>query len=204
MNPHVFMELVQAHPRVRLWFSGHFHLSHNYADSISVAAGCVFVQTGVIGRHSSRDGFRQSRLLRATRDAFEVWTVDHEDSGARRLDLTAPWGFEGAPQKLISDDELVCDPAAGYVCARDACSILWHEGIRWFATGSTTLLAQQDDKLIEYDVRTFAPTGMRLCACVSNWDLSDAVTDLRLGAQAASRWTWRARRWCCATPRGAT
>lgn len=43
--------------------SGHFHLSHNYADSISVVGGTAFVLTGVIGE-CNRDGFRHSRLLK--------------------------------------------------------------------------------------------------------------------------------------------
>lgn len=42
----------------------HFPQSHNYADSISVVGSCAFVQTGVIGATSTRDGFRHSRLLR--------------------------------------------------------------------------------------------------------------------------------------------
>lgn len=42
---------------------GHFHLSHNYARSISVAGSCAFVQTGVIG-DCNRDGFRHSRVLK--------------------------------------------------------------------------------------------------------------------------------------------
>lgn len=40
----VFLDVVRRHPRIKAWFSGHFHLSHNYADSISVASGCAFVQ----------------------------------------------------------------------------------------------------------------------------------------------------------------
>ena len=43
--------------------AGHFHLSHNYADSIAVAGQCAFVQTGVIG-DCNRDGFRHSRVLK--------------------------------------------------------------------------------------------------------------------------------------------
>ncbi len=46
--------------------AGHFHLSHNYADSIAVAGGCAFVQTGVIS-DCNRDGFRHSRLLKGAR-----------------------------------------------------------------------------------------------------------------------------------------
>jgi hypothetical protein len=49
--------LVEQHPNIKLWFSGHFHLSQNYADSISVVGSCAFVQTGVIGE-CNRDGNR--------------------------------------------------------------------------------------------------------------------------------------------------
>ena len=42
---------------------GHFHLSQNYSNSISVVGQTAFVHTGVIGE-SHRDGFRHSRLLK--------------------------------------------------------------------------------------------------------------------------------------------
>ena len=45
-----FMELISRKgDMIALWFNGHFHLSHNYYDSISVVGETVFVQTGVIG-----------------------------------------------------------------------------------------------------------------------------------------------------------
>ncbi len=72
-DPRQFIELVQRHPNVRLWFSGHFHLSHNYADSVSAMGRCAFVQTGVMGE-CHRDGFRQSRVLKgAARGAVTGW-----------------------------------------------------------------------------------------------------------------------------------
>jgi hypothetical protein len=56
-RPQRFIQLVEQHPNIKLWFSGHFHLSQNYADSISVVGSCAFVQTGVIGE-CNRDGNR--------------------------------------------------------------------------------------------------------------------------------------------------
>ena len=44
-----FIRICRRHPNIRLWFSGHFHLSHNYRESISTVGTCAFVQTGVIG-----------------------------------------------------------------------------------------------------------------------------------------------------------
>ena len=58
-----FVALVEACPDVRLWFSGHYHLSHQYQTSISVVNSCAFVQVGVIGPKATRDGYRQSRVL---------------------------------------------------------------------------------------------------------------------------------------------
>lgn len=66
------MQLLTDFPRIRAWFSGHFHLSHNYADSIVGTAGCAFVQTGVIGPHCNRDGERHSRLLRLSPEGCKV------------------------------------------------------------------------------------------------------------------------------------
>jgi hypothetical protein len=176
------MEVVGAHPRVRAWFSGHFHLSQNYADSIVANGGCAFVQTGVIGPTSSRDGDRQSRLLRLTERGYQVrttyarracmlqracavpgrlqvCTVDHEGGGRVRVDLEVDWRDAGVPEPVTPDAEIVCDVEAGYVCARDACSVLWRDGVRWWPTGAATMLALQDGMLLEYDTATFAPSG---------------------------------------------
>ncbi|RMZ55005.1 hypothetical protein APUTEX25_000522 [Auxenochlorella protothecoides] len=84
-NPHVFMELVESHPNIHLWFSGHFHLSHNYADSISVVGRTAFATTGVIGK-ANRDGFRHSWVLSATPTEYRLQTLDH-GTGRLRLDL---------------------------------------------------------------------------------------------------------------------
>ena len=43
------------------------------------------MQVGVIGE-CNRDGNRHSRMLSATREGFEVLTMDH-DTGALRVDL---------------------------------------------------------------------------------------------------------------------
>jgi len=74
-----FIEVVRANRCIKGWFSGHFHLSHDYQDSITFPTipreegpypnrgSCVFVQTGVIRGGCSRDGRRQSRLLRGNK-----------------------------------------------------------------------------------------------------------------------------------------
>lgn len=90
---------------------------------------------------------------------LQVSTIDHEDDGRVRLDLRFAWDADDDPVPVTPDDEIVCDVSAGYICARDACSVLWHEGVRWHNVGESVLLAEQDGMLIEYDVHTFSAIG---------------------------------------------
>jgi hypothetical protein len=85
-----FIELVREHRCIKAWFSGHFHLGQDYQDSITFPTidpkvgpypnrgSCVFAQTSVMRRGSSRDTRQQSRLIRGNKDGFEICTVDHK------------------------------------------------------------------------------------------------------------------------------
>ena len=84
-----FIELVRKHRCIKAWFSGHFHLSHDYEDSMSFPEGnnrgaCVFAQTAVMTARSTRDGRRQSRLVRGDKDGFEICTVNQAKGGEVR------------------------------------------------------------------------------------------------------------------------
>lgn len=85
--------------------------------------------------------------------------MDHGEGGRTRLDVEFAWADTAAPVPVTPDEEIMCDVSAGYVCARDACSVLWHDGAKWWPIGETHMLAQQDGMLLEYDTATFAPTG---------------------------------------------
>merc|ERR1712216_642464 len=83
------------------WFNGHFHLSHDYEDSITFPGGnnrgsCVFAQTGCMTARSSRDGRRHSRFIRGNEHGFEICTVDHSKGGIMRLDATVTYADECA------------------------------------------------------------------------------------------------------------
>jgi 3',5'-cyclic AMP phosphodiesterase CpdA len=180
-RPRRFLELVERHaPKIRLWFSGHFHLSQQYPDSVSVVGSCAFVQTGVAGE-CHRDGFRQSRLLKLTREGYELFTVDHTDGGRRRLDLKHRWDDVSNPPVVCTPpEELLCDPDAGWLCSRVECAVGESVGgmassldegggagatgeggrVRWFPAGGDVLLALQDGLLVEYDLRSRAPVGL--------------------------------------------
>lgn len=174
-RPRRFLELVERHsPRVRLWFSGHFHLSQQYPDSISVVGNCAFVQTGVAG-DCHRDGYRQSRLLKLSQGGYELYTVDHTDGGRTRLDLKHAWADVSTPPVVCTPaEELLCDPDAGWLCSRVDCDVAggmassldeaggdgYGGSVRWFSAGGDVLLALQDGLLVEYDLRSRAPVGL--------------------------------------------
>ncbi|KAK3254978.1 hypothetical protein CYMTET_35827 [Cymbomonas tetramitiformis] len=91
-----YIETVRANPQIKGWFSGHFHLSHDYEDSITFPGGnnrgsCVFAQTGVMTARSTRDGRRHSRFVRGNKNGFEICTVDHGKGGVLRLDATVTY-----------------------------------------------------------------------------------------------------------------
>lgn len=161
-DPSRFIRLVQSYSNIKLWFSGHFHLSQNYPDSISVVGGTAFVLTGVIGDDSTRDGLRQSRLLKGTPDGFELYTVDH-DGGTARCDLRGNWHGRDPPEILVPTDELLCDPSSGWLCSEVDCSLESRNAaapeVTWWNAGPRTMLSRTDDLLIEYDVETMAPIG---------------------------------------------
>ena len=127
---------------MKLWFSGHFHLSHDYEDSVSVRGQCAFVQVGVIGPTSTRDERRHSRLLRAGPGGYELQTMDHA-TGTVRTDLVHAYGSGLAPRPIppLATDPAATTPGNGWLAGLDACSL---EGARsqWLFAGSSELTVQ--------------------------------------------------------------
>lgn len=77
-DPGRFIQIVQQNPQIKCWASGHFHLSHEYPDSLVQVGSCTFVQVGVIGLKSTRDGRRQTRFFRGCGDeCIEIYTINH-------------------------------------------------------------------------------------------------------------------------------
>ncbi|KAL7571978.1 hypothetical protein ACA910_001637 [Epithemia clementina (nom. ined.)] len=75
----LFIRTVQENPQIKLWCSGHFHLSQDFNDSLSTVGSCTFMQVGVIGPASTRDGKRQTRLVRGCRNRLQIYTVSHHE-----------------------------------------------------------------------------------------------------------------------------
>jgi hypothetical protein len=146
----LWIRTVLDNPQIKLWFSGHFHLSHDFEDSISVVGSCVFVQAGVVGPSSTRDGKRQTRIVQGNGRKMQIYTVNHhvrDDDGRAALrldadidtvtgDVTFAHGGAGSPRALLAqatDDDgddadwfQAYSPAAedGYVAGRcPSCSL---------------------------------------------------------------------------------
>eukprot|EP00890_Picochlorum_soloecismus_P006210 jgi/Picsp_1/6590/NSC_03933-R1_protein len=162
-NASHFINLVKKYPNIKLWFSGHFHLSQSYPDSISIVGGSAFVLTGVIGDTFSRDGHRHSRILKGGSDGYEVLTMDH-DTGETRLDLKGQWNDTKSPEYLVPEEELLCDPSAGWLCSKIDCEVpltgnMSENEVTWFNSGASSMLSLQDGILVEYDASCMAPIG---------------------------------------------
>jgi len=177
-----FIELVRENTCIKGWFSGHFHLSHDYEDSMSFPGGnnrgaCVFAQTAVMTARSTRDGRRQSRLLRGNKDGFEICTVNHAKGGEVRLDATISYTEDGTVAVMAHPHE---DLEHGeYFRAytpqeEDGCYLdytgdggLLNEGedwtdktVCWWHMSDGAVLGVHDGMVIEYDPTTLAPLGM--------------------------------------------
>lgn len=170
-----FVAAVERHPAVALWFSGHYHLSHNYATSLSVVGRATFVQVGVIGPGSSRDGLRQSRLVTGDQAGFRLWSIDHEAGGALRLDLERGW-WDGGPPAVVpvpADDLLDPGADAAWLASSLDCAVAGVEAdddvwpapgaaappTAWHDAGGGCLLAHSGSTVVEYSAALRSPVG---------------------------------------------
>lgn len=172
-----FVDAVERHPAVALWFSGHYHLSHNYATSLSVVGRTTFVQVGVIGPGSSRDGLRQSRFVTGDASGFRLWSVDHGAGGALRLDLERGWWDEGAPAVAPVPARDLLDPGAdaAWLASSLDCAVeapaeydddaAWPAAgaaaapTEWHDAGGGCLLAHAGATVVEYSASLRSPVG---------------------------------------------
>lgn len=186
-----FIELVREHRCIKAWFSGHFHLGQDYQDSITFPTteedgrgSCVFAQTSVMRDGTSRDGRRQSRLLRGNKNGFEVCTVDHAKNGEVRVDATIT--YENDESEVVvyahDDDEAynhkdyfkvytpeVGDRAHIRGVEETDFKVLAHQPIdefkkSWWRLSSGRVLGMCNGMLLEYDRSTLAPLGLVLSA----------------------------------------
>jgi hypothetical protein len=173
-----FLRLVRSHGGIRMWCSGHFHLSHDYEDALSEQAGCAFVQVGVVGRKSTRDGRRQTRLIKGDASGLRVYTLNHHlrepADGRAVLRLDAHLDYESGRLELCRRAEAYdqSDWFSAYTPQEaDGCYILQPDGkvactetapqlVCWWHMADGKTLGVHDGQLVEYDAETLSPLGV--------------------------------------------
>jgi hypothetical protein len=154
-------------------------LGQDYQDSITFPEGnnrgsCVFVQTAVMAKRSSRDTRQQSRLIRGTKEGFTISTVNHKKEGEERLDATVTFtdnSHESVVYAHASEDYDHDKWFSAYTPQEeDGCyiddtvtglSIAGKEGaVCWWHMACGRVLGVHNGMLLEYDRSTLAPLGL--------------------------------------------
>ena len=179
-NTGKFIDIVRKNPSIKAWFSGHFHLGQDYEDSITFPTGganrgsCVFAQTAVMGKRSSRDTRQQSRLIRGNKDGFTISTIDHLKDGKERLDATITFDSNTKESIVYAHESEDYDHDAWFSAytpqEQDGCYIddvkegladVGKDGVVcWWHMACGRVLGVHNGIVIEYDASTLAPLGL--------------------------------------------
>jgi len=177
-----FIDIVRENKSIKAWFSGHFHLGQDYEDSLTFPEGnnrgsCVFGQTAVIAKKSSRDTRRQSRLIRGNTKGFQIYTVNHAKGGEERLDATVTYTEDFGEVGVLAHEHEDYDHDAWFSAytpkPEDGCYIddsnvgdLSNAGkvgaICWWHMACGRVLGVHNGMMLEYDASTLAPLGLVL------------------------------------------
>ena len=173
-----FLKLVRAHPQLKLWCSGHFHLSHDFEDSLTQVDGCTFAQVGVVGPKSTRDSRRQTRLVQGDSNGLRMYTVNHHlrdpltNKALTRLDAEVDFADGRLRMAHGSDDYDHADWFSAYTpqdadgcylaapSGQVACTESSPESICWWHMADGKTLGVHDGQLVEYDAETLSPLGI--------------------------------------------
>jgi len=160
----------------KCWASGHFHLSHDFEDSITTVGSCTFMQVGVVGPKSSRDARRQTRLLQGCSDRIKIFSVNHHvrnenDDAELRQDAEIDL-LSGEVKFFQSTQPLDEDWFQAYVPREeDGCYIESPDGsiadatsrgskVCWWHMADGKVLGLHSGQLVEYDSETLSPLGV--------------------------------------------
>jgi len=172
----LFIETVKRNPQIKMWCSGHFHLSHDFQDSISRVNQCTFLQAGVIGPNSTRDHTRQTRIVRGNNNSIEIYTVNHHK---RDKDGDAEFRLD-AFMDLTMGDILFAHNCEDYNHDKwfsayvpeeeDGCYLPIPDGrvasnkksdvVCWWHMNDDKVLGVHDGQIVEYDETTLSPLGI--------------------------------------------
>lgn len=173
-----FISLVRANPQIKLWFSGHFHLSHDYQDAISTVGSCTFVQTGVMGAASTRDGRRQTRLVHGSAKRLQIYSINHhirteDDQAEVRLD--AEIDLHSGAVRRVQDETQAVDREDWFQAytprPEDGCYLETADGlvadafsidskVCWWHMKDDKVIGLHEGQLVEYDAETLSPLGI--------------------------------------------
>lgn len=172
-----FLRMCRKYGNIKAWFSGHFHLSHDYEDSISVVDGCAFVQVGVIGETSTRDGRRQTRIVRGTEESLKIFTVSHHlgEGTQARLDLTL--NYDDPMHPVVAHGHEEYDHSSWFSAyipeEADGCYLdhkqlgegagvaAYSDDVRcWWHMEDGRVLGVHDGMIVEYDQELLSPIGV--------------------------------------------
>lgn len=176
-----FIQIVRENPSIKAWFSGHFHLGQDYQDSITFPGGnnrgsCVFVQTAVMAKKSSRDTRQQSRLVRGYKEGFTISTINHSKDGEERLDATITFDDDSHESIVYAHESEDYDHEKWFSAytpkEEDGCYIddtvagladAGKEGVVcWWRLACGRVLGVHNGMCLEYDPSTLAPLGLVL------------------------------------------
>mmetsp|Transcript_22365 Transcript_22365/g.55372 ORF Transcript_22365/g.55372 Transcript_22365/m.55372 type:complete len:239 (+) Transcript_22365:554-1270(+) len=160
-----------------MWFSGHFHMSHDYQDAVATVGACTFVQAGVVGPVSSRDGRRQTRIVLGCSDRIKIYTVNHhlrdgEGVANLRLDVSIDVEKNEVEYAHGVEDFDHDDWFQAYVPRKeDGCYIAAPDGsvadaeslgskVCWWHMNDGKVLGVHQGQLVEYDAETLSPLGI--------------------------------------------
>lgn len=175
-----FIDVVRKNACIKAWFSGHFHLGQDYQDSITFPEGnnrgsCVFAQTAVMAKKSTRDTRRQSRMIRGTNDGFNIYTIDHTDNGRERLDATVTYNGNDGESVVFAHPSDDYDHDAFFSAytpqEEDGCYLANADGVLatvdeaaetvcWWHMSTGQVLGVHNGMVLEYDPSTLAPLGL--------------------------------------------
>ena len=163
----LFLDTVRSNPQIKLWCSGHFHLSHDYQDAISTIGSCTFVQVGVMGPVSTRDGRRQTRIVQGNRNVWKIYTVNHHERVMMEKDNMKSSRQDKAKLRLdatidIQEGTVQLESAGIDVNGRDD----------WF---QAYLPSEQDGCYLENPAGTVASDAQQMQTKVCWWHMADGA-----------------------------
>jgi hypothetical protein len=128
-----------------------------------------------MAKKSTRDTRRQSRMIRGTKDGFNIYTVDHSKDGHERLDATVTYNGNDGESVVFAHPSDDYDHDAFFSAytpqEEDGCYLADIDGelgdfsedaksVCWWHMSTGQVLGVHNGMVLEYDPSTLAPLGL--------------------------------------------